>query len=73
MSHDLRSDLTADLLRDLSGSSVPAQREQAGRRATPTLSVVFTPLRWSRVSVASLPSGTGVSVVAGPWSLELVV
>ena len=87
MSNDLQSDLTADLLHDLarpvvapgadgSTTQAPAADRAAARPArvgTPALSVTFTPLRWSRVSVRSAARWTGVAVHGGPWHVELAL
>ena len=77
MSNDLQSDLTADLLRDLSAprplpTATPADLSPTPvRPGTPAFSVTFTPLRWSRLSVRGASVGTGVSVRGGPWRVEL--
>lgn len=76
MSNDLQSDLTADLLRDLSAPAVvpttPAPRPTAAARlGTPAVSVTLTPLRWCRPSVRPASAGTGVALRGGPWQIEV--
>ena len=84
MSNDLQSELTADLLRDLSAPAVqpvppvPTRGEDApagavARASRPAVSVVFTPLHWMRPSVGRLGAGAGVSVAGGPWRVDVAV
>jgi hypothetical protein len=87
MSNDRKSDLTADLLHDLAAGAVGARADavrteaaapgshpvERGRSRRPSLSVVFTPLHWRRVTVGLLQDGPGVSVGGGPWRVDLAV
>jgi hypothetical protein len=76
---NLRDDLKADLLADLTPAEVeapaleptpvpvPADRHQV----TPLVAMQLTPMRWSRPRVVTV--GTGKAVRLGPLSLELNV
>lgn len=80
MTRHLSQDLTADLAAELRvdpppalpspGPPSPASPAPATQgRGTPALSVLFTPLRWSRPSVAR--AGRVLTLRLGPWRAEL--
>ena len=64
-----------DLAADLSAELAPAAAAPAAaaRRPVPAVSVVFTPLHWSRPSVAAPPAGTGVVLRGGPWQVDVLL
>ena len=62
--NDLAADLSAEL-------GAPRPVAATPRRPVPAVSVVFTPLHWSRPSVAAQSAGAGVVVRGGPWQLDL--
>lgn len=79
---DLRADLQADVLSDLAGPveevaappapepvAVPAELNDA----TPSLSLQWTPLRWSRPKVTKVRGGLGKTLAVGPLKVELSV
>ncbi len=79
---DLKSDLQADLLVDLAGPVVehqpalavePASLPPELSDATPSLSLAWTPLRWSRPKLVSVRGGLGRAVKVGPLRVELAV
>lgn len=70
MSNDLQADLTADLLSDLDWSEPPRLLPRPS--TTPTLSVSLTPLQWSRPARRSPTVGAGVTLLVGPWRVEVV-
>ena len=77
---DHQADLQADLLADLAPTAaepVAAVNEQPLppelSDATPSLSLQWTPLRWSRPRVTKSKDGLGKAVRLGPLKLELAV
>ena len=68
----MTSDLTADLAAELAPAAAAAPSAPA-RRPVPAVSVVFTPLHWSRPSVAAPATGTGVVLRGGPWQLDVAL
>jgi hypothetical protein len=66
------TDLSADLSAELSAPRAVAPAAPV-RRAVPALSVVFTPLHWTRPSVAAPPTGAGVVVRGGPWQVDVLL
>ena len=64
-----------DLAADLSAELAPAAAAPAAaaRRPVPAVSVVFTPLHWSRPSVAAPPAGAGVVLRGGPWQVDVLL
>ena len=74
---NLRDDLKADLLADLTPAEVPAPEPEVAPvppqplDVTPVVSLQMTPLRWSRPKVVTV--GTGKAVRLGPLSVELNV
>ena len=66
------NDLAADLSAELAPPPVAAPAA-AVRRPVPAVSVVFTPLHWSRPSVAAPPAGAGLVVRGGPWQLDVLL
>lgn len=78
MSTDPRTDLRADLLADLVvPEPAPASEEPTPAApqptVTPTVSLQWTPLRWSRPRLAKATSGPGRALRLGPLSVELAV
>lgn len=81
MTNDLQSDLTADLLSDLSRPAplptAPTVRPPLPSAptppATPVLSFTLTPLRWSLPALDSTERGLGVAVRLGPWRVEVAL
>lgn len=76
---DLQADLTADLMADLGRpaplpASVPLPPlPQLPGGGTPAVSLVLTPLSWSRPALASAERGPGLAVRLGPWRLEVAL
>ncbi len=79
---NLKADLQADLLVDLAGPAVevpavpavePAPLPPELSDATPSLSLAWTPLRWSRPKLVSVRDGLGKAVKVGPLRIELAV
>ena len=71
--NDLAADLSAELAPPpVAAPAAPAPATTA-RRAVPAVSVVFTPLHWSRPSVTAPPSGAGVVVRGGPWQVDVLL
>ena len=76
-----RDDLHADLLADLAPrvtEEPPAPAEPAPlppelHEGTPTLSLDWTPLRWSRPRVVRASDGVGKALRLGPLKVELAV
>lgn len=75
-----RDDLKADLLADLTPKVTPPARpaEPAPlppelNDATPTLSLDWTPLKWSRPRVVRSSDGAGKALRLGPLRVELSV
>jgi hypothetical protein len=76
-----RNDLTADLLADLAPRTVaeppaPVEPEPLPPElhdVTPTLSLDFSPLRWSRPKVVRASDGVGKALRLGPLKVELSV
>lgn len=78
MKNTLQSDLTADLLTDLatpvplpSALMRPPLPELPRTGGTPAVALTLTPLRWSRPRLAATRSGTGITLQAGPWRVEV--
>ena len=69
------TDLSADLSAELAAPRAVAPVAPAAvvRRAVPAVSVVFTPLHWTRPSVAAPPTGAGVVVRGGPWQVDVLL
>jgi hypothetical protein len=76
-----RDDLRADLLADLTPAPVeeapaPVEPEPLPPEpvdGTPTVSVDWTPLRWSRPRVVRSSDGIGKALKLGPLKVELTV
>lgn len=76
-----RDDLHADLMADLTPRvevEPPAPVEPAPlppelHDVTPTVTVKWTPLRWSRPKVVRSSDGTGKALKIGPMKVELGV
>ena len=76
-----REDLTADLLADLSPReevsrptiAEPAPLPPEPVDVTPTVSLAWTPLRWSRPRVVRASDGIGKGLRLGPLQVELSV
>ena len=66
--NDLAADLSAEL-----APPVPRAAPTTVRRAVPAVSVVFTPLHWSRPAVASPPTGSGLVLRGGPWQVDVLL
>ena len=66
------NDLAADLTAELAPPPTAAPAAPA-RRPVPAVSVVFTPLHWSRPSVAAAPAGAGVVLRGGPWQVDVLL
>jgi hypothetical protein len=66
------NDLVADLSAELDAPRVVAAAAPA-RRTVPAVSVVFTPLHWSRPSVATPSGGVGVVLRGGPWWVDVLL
>ncbi len=64
------NDLAADLSVEL---EAPRPVASTPRRPVPAVSLVFTPLHWSRPSVAAASGATGVVLRGGPWQLDVLV
>jgi hypothetical protein len=64
--NDLAADLSAEL-------GAPRAVAATPRRPVPAVTVVLTPLHWSRPSVAAAPGGAGVVLHGGPWQVEVLV
>ncbi len=64
---DLAADLTAELAPPLALAPAPAGRP------VPAVSVVFTPLHWSRPSVGASAAGSGVVLRGGPWQVDVLL
>ena len=64
-----------DLAADLSAELAPAAAAPAAaaRRPVPAVSVVFTPLHWSRPSVSAPSAGAGVVLRGGPWQVDVLL
>ena len=62
--NDLAADLSAEL-------GAPRAVAATPRKQLPAVSVVFTPLHWSRPSVAAQSAGAGVVLRGGPWQVDL--
>lgn len=77
---DARTDLQTDLLADLrvppperAPTVEPAAVPPPPNDLTPTVSVHWTPLRWSRPRVVRAAIGPGKAVKVGPLKVELSV
>jgi len=79
---DLRADLQADVLSDLAGPAEEVAPPSAPEpvavppeltEATPSLSLQWTPLRWSRPKVTKVRGGLGKTLAVGPLKVELSV
>ncbi len=66
--NDLAADLTAELAPPVA-VAVPAP----STRPVPAVSVVFTPLHWSRPSVGAPAAGSGVVLRGGPWQVDVLL
>ena len=66
--NDLAADLSAELAPPV---AVPAAAPV--RRPVPAVSVVFTPLHWSRPSLAAPSAGAGVVLRGGPWQVDVLL
>jgi len=64
--NDLAADLSAEL-------GAPRAVAATPRKHVPAVSVVFTPLHWSRPSLAAASGGAGVVLHGGPWQVEVLV
>jgi hypothetical protein len=62
------NDLAADLSVEL---EAPRPVAATSRRPVPAVSVVFTPLHWSKPSVAGQSAGSGLVLRGGPWQVDL--
>ena len=67
------NDLSADLSAELLAAPRPVAAPAAARRPVPAVSVVFTPLHWTRPSVAAPPAGAGVVLRGGPWQVDVLL
>jgi hypothetical protein len=65
--NDLAADLSAELAPPPATSAAPV------RRPVPAVTVAFTPLHWSRPSVAAPATGAGLVLRGGPWQVDLLV
>ena len=66
------NDLSADLSAELAAPR-PVAAPAPVRRQVPAVSVVFTPLYWTRPSVAAPSAGTGVGLRGGPWRVDVLL
>lgn len=77
---DLQNDLLADLQGAVNARPLPAEAPlpepgQSGelRPPTPSVDVRFTPLRWGRPRIVSVPDGLGVGVRIGPLRISVAI
>ena len=66
--NDLAADLSAEL-----APPVAVAAAASVRRPVPAVSVVFTPLHWSRPSLAAPSAGPGVVLRGGPWQVDVLL
>ena len=64
--NDLAADLTAEL-------APPVAAPAPVRRPVPAVSLVFTPLHWSRPALSAPSAGAGVVLRGGPWQLDVLL
>lgn len=66
------TDLAADLSAELAPPSAAAPATAVRRRA-PAVSVLFTPLHWSRPSAGAPSAGAGLVLRGGPWQVDVLL
>ncbi len=66
--NDLAADLSAEL-----APPVAVAAPAPVRRPVPAVSVVCTPLHWSRPSLAAPSDGAGLVLRAGPWQVDVLL
>ena len=70
--NDLASGLAADLSAELAAPR-PVATAAPVHRPVPAVSVVFTPLHWSRPSLGAPAAGSGVVLRCGPWQVDVLL
>lgn len=66
------NDLSADLSAELA-TPRPVVAAAPTSRQVPAVSVIFTPLHWTRPSVAAPAAGAGVVLRGGPWQVDVLL